>query len=1234
MTKKKYLTKIKIKLYLYVFIILISSPIIGNDNISNHSVFLISNLVDVKNNDQFITRLEAIFNTKTELFSVIINGDLVNSKFDKNFKKDSTRIFRTLKSLSNYKNAKIIIVPGERDWDDSKKDGLKNVKKLEDLVKSFDFKNVKWAPKKGCPGPKEYDLQENLMLITINTQWWNHPYEVPGPIDGNCKIATTDDFKEELEDLLNENPDKNIIIAGHYPIISNGEFGGHQPFYKHIFPLTDWIDGFYFPLPFLGSIYKAFRENIGTSDDIINEQYEETRNLLENIVAQYQSIIYISGHEKTQQIVEQFGNYYINSGAPEKARYATNIKGSILSKNEPGIIELVYHGDGKVESVFHKFTKKSNNSVTSKLVLFESSCKETDDNTPVNFQFEPCTERQTASIKMEREYPESRKIIAGPEYKAGGFKRFFMGDHYRDSWTTEVEVPYLNLDTTKGGLTALKKGGGRQTLSLKFQAGNGIRYTFRSVNKDPIKALDYELRETSIAGIVKDQTTTQHPYGAMAADILLNELGIIHAHPKLYIMPNDPKLGPFQKVFGNMLGMLEENPANPKNGIKGYLGASEIVRSNKLFRKLYNDHDYKVDTKEFAIARVFDILVGDWGKHDDNWKWAGFKNNGKTIFRPMPRDRDHVFSRWDGVLPWLADREWAKESGEDFNYEIVGLRSLMNQARHLDRFLASDLTKEDWIEAAKFVQSRITDSVIESAIRNMPKEIYELSGKEIESKLKARVKDLEIYTAEYYEMISPEVDIVGSNKKEFFDVIRNTDETVTVNVYDVENYSKGKDLLYTRTFVANETNDIRLYGLDGRDIFNISGNSDESIKVRIIGGTGKDSINDVSNSSSKTLVYDEGKKTIINKGSDTEIVVPYNNALYKYNRTAFAYNTYFPLPYVSYSADDGFIANVGVSFVLHNFDKQDYSAKHDIQIGASTNESYGIEYSGRFHHVFRGWDVTLSAHYDEPLSYTYFYGFGNETVKDEKLYTQNYYRTRYSSRGVALGLVRDFWKKSSLLISARYQNNEHQEESEQTLFHDQNFIGSDKINLIEGTASLNLDFRNRSTLPTSGTNFIAEYNNGFVTNLDYENYGKLLLMGEGYLSLPRTIPITLGLKAGVGKSFGKIPFYNQFTLGQNTYLKGYRNNRFTGKSIAFVQSELRLNLFGFSGVLVPMKVGLLGFFNAGRVYQSGETSNKWHSGYGGGLFIIPLREEFTIYTTLSFSEEESMLFEFGLGSAL
>ncbi|MDX1699861.1 MAG: hypothetical protein R3250_04540, partial [Melioribacteraceae bacterium] len=712
---------------------------------AQHSVFTFSNFVDIKNNNLFLQRVEEILENQKHPFTFVINGDLVNSKFDKNYEKDSLRISELLSSLIKFENGNTIIIPGERDWDDSKKDGLKNVKKLEDLIKSFDYENVEWAIKNGCPGPKDFELNKNLLLITINTQWWNHPHEVPGPIDGNCKVATTDDFKEELEDLIDENLNKNIIIAGHYPIYSNGEYGGHLPFYKHLFPLTEWIDNLYLPLPIIGSYYASYRENIGTTDDICNENYEETRELIENIINQYESLVYLSGHDKTQQIACVEGNYHINSGAPEKSKFGSIIEGSILRKKGPGLIEIVYHPDGKVTSLFHEFQKKSTKPLSTPFTLMESPCIEASQNNRTNKLFIPCREIPSPTQKMTKAYPETGFAIAGPEYEAGSLKRFLLGDHYRDSWTQKVEVPYLNLDTSKGGLTPIKKGGGRQTISLKFIGKNGIRYTFRSVNKDPVKALSYDLRETGIARIVKDQTTTQHPYGALAADILLNQLGIIHAHPKLYLMPDDPKLGPFQDEFGNMLGMLEEHPKDPPKGKTGYLGAVDIVKSNKLFRKLYNDHNNRINTKEFAIARVFDILVGDWGKHEDNWKWIGFQEGEQIIYRPMPRDRDHVFSRWDGLLPWIYDREWAKESGEDFNYEISGLRSLMNQARHLDRFVAADLNKQDWISAAEFVQSKLNDEVIEKAVRNMPPETYELSGKIIADKLRHRLNDLKKY---------------------------------------------------------------------------------------------------------------------------------------------------------------------------------------------------------------------------------------------------------------------------------------------------------------------------------------------------------------------------------------------------------------------------------------------------------------------------------------------------------
>ena len=84
----------------------------------------------------------------------------------------------------------------------------------------------------------------------------------------------------------------------------------------------------------------------------------------------------------------------------------------------------------------------------------------------------------------------------------------------------------------------------------------------------------------------------------------------------------------------------------------------------------------------------------------------------------------------------------------------------------------------------------------------------------------------------------------------------------------------------------------------------------------------------------------------------------------------------------------------------------------------------------------------------------------------------------------------------------------------------------------------------------------------------------------------------------------------------------------------FGQTALRIQMFGLEGPLVPMKIGLVGYFNSGKVFQSGVNSRKWHHGYGGGFYIIPLRKEFTIFSTISFSEEESMLIELGLGSGI
>src|SRR5688500_704138 len=78
-----------------------------------------------------------------------------------------------------------------------------------------------------------------------------------------------------------------------------------------------------------------------------------------------------------------------------------------------------------------------------------------------------------------------RTVVAGPAYKAGGLHRLLLGNHYRSVWTAPIDVPVLDLGTHAGGLTPKRKGGGKQTKSLSFAAGDGREFKFRSVDKDP-----------------------------------------------------------------------------------------------------------------------------------------------------------------------------------------------------------------------------------------------------------------------------------------------------------------------------------------------------------------------------------------------------------------------------------------------------------------------------------------------------------------------------------------------------------------------------------------------------------------------------------------------------------------------------------------------------------------------------------------------------------------------------
>lgn len=149
------------------------------------------------------------------------------------------------------------------------------------------------------------------------------------------------------------------------------------------------------------------------------------------------------------------------------------------------------------------------------------------------------------------------------------------------------------------------------------------------------------------------------------------------------------------------------------------------------------------------------------------------------------------------------------------------------------------------IDAPALARARVFDLL--EATASLPPEIQSLSGQEINHKLKARLRELPAAVDRYYALLARRVDVVGSNKAEVFRIGRRAGGRVRVREFDRQGDSPEPHgpALFDRTFEPSETAEICVYGLDGQDIFRVTGQGGpHSIVVRVIGGAGKDTITD------------------------------------------------------------------------------------------------------------------------------------------------------------------------------------------------------------------------------------------------------------------------------------------------------------------------------------------------------------------------------------------------------
>lgn len=801
---------------------------------------------------------------------------------------------------------------------------------------------------------------------------------------------------------------------------------------------------------------------------------------------------------------------------------------------------------------------------------------------------------------------DSVKTAVNTTYnEAGKTKRLMLGKHYRKDWATEVNFPVLNLDTAAGGLTPLKLGGGQQTKSLRLQGANGKEYVLRSVNKDPSKTLPAELVGTFADDIVQDQISSANPYAPLVVSSLAETAGILHIKPQMVFVPKSSRLGEYEKEFAGTICLFEERP--------------DETNSEKLYQKLLNNPNHRVGQPLYLKARLFDMWIGDWDRHEDQWLWASAKEGDLTIYQPIPRDRDQAFPSLDGLIPELAARKWAIRKTQNFDYTIRDIAGLNMAGHYLDRNFTNQLSLAEWLLVAHQLQKRLTDEAIVEAVNQLPQAIYELSGEMIIEKLKRRRDDLYKYAAEYYSFVNEETDITGTRKNEIFTVTRLNNDSTLVTV------SNEKEIFYKRVFLRNETKEIRLYGLGGKDQFIIEGETDKGILVRVIGGEGEDKVTDnsvVKGGSHKTKIYDE-PGTILETGKESRSFISTDTLKNGYYRKANRYDWLGPKIAPGFNPDDGMYIGGGFTFKKQQFGKAGFGYSHSIWGNyAFATGAYNFWYQGIFREAIGKWDLHLDATVNAPNFIRNYYGMGNETIKATDEW--EYYRVRTNQLIFTPSVQRNYGKNHTVQFGVSAQS--MKVEATEDRFITETHVKSDSsifdrkyyLNSFAGYTFSTID---NPLYPRKGIRIKGRVD--YTINPDEEkSFVRLTYESSTFFSAGA---FTFAFRNGINTNIGdEYEFFQANTVGGMETVRGFRRDRYSGKTRVFSNTEVRLRLSQAKGYILRGDYGLFTFFDNGRVWVPGEESKTWHHGYGGGFWFLAYnRLPFTV--SYAASKEEGIV---------
>ncbi|HSP87004.1 MAG TPA: metallophosphoesterase [Ignavibacteriaceae bacterium] len=260
-----------------------------------------------------------------------------------------SRLQEQIKVMQN-SNTGGIFIPGNHDWGNGDFYGWDRIKRMCVYIDKNN-PSVEMLPKNGCPGPVVRDYGNKLRIIILDTEWWLRDENKPDSSNSDCNPITEDEIINSVDSLIKTSEDRFVLIAGHHPLETYGPHGGFFDWKSHLFPLLDFNDDLWIPLPVIGSIYPLARIAGISPQDMSNSLYQNFIERIEAVVYKYNNVIYSAGHEHSLQVIQGVNkNVYLVSGYGTASHHNNLSYGdkSIFSVLQPGFIQLDLLKDNRI----------------------------------------------------------------------------------------------------------------------------------------------------------------------------------------------------------------------------------------------------------------------------------------------------------------------------------------------------------------------------------------------------------------------------------------------------------------------------------------------------------------------------------------------------------------------------------------------------------------------------------------------------------------------------------------------------------------------------------------------------------------------------------------------------------------------------------------------------------------------------------------------------------------------